>query len=767
MTHTRTLPVRLAPHPGEALDSWWEALAHRLGSTTADVLTSLGLLPPGPSSPGVVPGALNGLVTLLEPDQVSALAWASGTDEDALHAMTLARYDQRALLIDRQRRRVVSRYVWGRSRGSRFCPGCLSESGGRWQLRWRLGWSFVCPDHHQLLADTCPRCHRTPRHVAANVRRLLVPGQCHNPVEADPARSRCGHPLEAAEVLPLSPGGPVVRAQAVIDEVISSGQARFGLYQDSPQPALAFFGDLRALASVLLFRTPEDRLGGIVPAGIMALHRQPAGERRWYLGQPVPHLRDGRLAPARAATAAAGLTAALHVLSQSDPRQAGAALRGLITGPGGDIPLKCGHRWRHASPVWDAVQLAALAPRFKHSDQLRFRTHDVMPRRPAPGAASLALRRARKVPSLLWPAWSARLSPPGGAIARTMRPALTCFLVLVGSTSRFGAVSQHLRLGIGELGASKAALRLSSQGCWREIYLALSRLADHLDQIDPPIDYDRRRTLDYTALLPHSAWHGLCRELGFDVGGARRHQFVRALMFERVSGLPVTQAPPAYAPTTSDQRTRLRTFETILTPRLVHGLDALALGFLARQGVRDEPLTWQPPTSLLGGLGLPGFDLDQIDRDALHTLIRVHEMTTAQAAAELRVSHDAVRFVLQDHPAPDSKVCRGESLRTARAALPRDLFVRLFLDEYRPLSWIAAHAGVSVDAIKLLVLEYGLTRDGKAAKSGRIDLRWLRKERAAGRTYRELGAETGLSGAMIGYLARRHGIPGPRSGSGA
>ncbi|MGW7279677.1 hypothetical protein ACWGIV_15500 [Streptomyces sp. NPDC054844] len=51
MTHARTLPIRLAPHPGEAIDSWWEVIAHRLGTNTGDVLSAMGLLPRSPSSP--------------------------------------------------------------------------------------------------------------------------------------------------------------------------------------------------------------------------------------------------------------------------------------------------------------------------------------------------------------------------------------------------------------------------------------------------------------------------------------------------------------------------------------------------------------------------------------------------------------------------------------------------------------------------------------------------------------------------------------------
>ncbi|MEU4497577.1 hypothetical protein AB0F96_30105 [Streptomyces sp. NPDC023998] len=105
-----------------------------------------------------------------------------------------------------------------------------------------------------------------------------------------------------------------------------------------------------------------------------------------------------------------------------------------------------------------------------------------------------------------------------------------------------------------------------------------------------------------------------------------------------------------------------------------------------------------------------GRDVVDIDLGMLHRLIRDECLTTAQAARRLGVSHDAVRFVLQEQPAPSGAATtarweRGATVRRARAALPRDKFARFFLDEYRSLKWIAEHAGVNVDAVKVLVRE--------------------------------------------------------------
>ncbi|MDX2757253.1 TniQ family protein [Streptomyces europaeiscabiei] len=763
MTRARTLPIRLAPHSGEALDSWWEAVAHRLGASTGDVLKSIGLLPRGASRPADS-GILGRLVTLLDTDQAATLAWSAGVTEAEAHAMTLARYDRRVHVVDPQRRRVAARHVWGRARGSRYCPACLTENGGRWLLRWRLGWSFVCLDHQLLLVDACPRCSRIPRHFPATTRHPLAPGRCHSPSEKDSPPTRCGQPFEEVPALTLAVQGPVIAAQKLIEEAISRGRAHFGVYQDHPQPSLALFGDLRALACILLRRVPE-RLAGFVPPEILALHQQPVPKKRRSFDL-VEETRPGRLAPQKAATAALAASATLHILEQGDAHQAGAALRHLIRDADGSIPLKVGLRWAHTSPVFDAVHLATLAPRLSHSDQLRYRTADRLPRRPGSSAATRTTQRAREIPTQLWPAWSARLSPSSGALSRTIRPALSCYLLLIGGArGDFTTATRLLRSPAEDRLGPHMAHRLTKQGHFKAISVGLSVLADYLDKEGSPIDYDRRRATDYRDLLPLDTWTQLCRDIEFEAGGVRRHQFARALLFERISGLPATLAPAAYAPATQELRTMLRTFETDLTPALVGQLEEHAREFLAGQGIHDEPLTWQPPTDIIDGLELPGCDLGDIDLGILHGLIRDESLTTAGAARRLGVSHDAVRFVLQEQPAPPRRSAmweRGATIRRARAALPRNTFARLYLEEYRSLKWIAKHADVNEEAIKVLVREYGMTREGKATRWRQIDLDWLREQRAAGRTCRELAEETGFSLGMISYLGRRHDLPGRR-----
>lgn len=50
---------------------------------------------------------------------------------------------------------------------------------------------------------------------------------------------------------------------------------------------------------------------------------------------------------------------------------------------------------------------------------------------------------------------------------------------------------------------------------WSHILAALTRLADYLDDHAIPIDYDRRRDLDHTSLLPEDQWHHICLQSRF------------------------------------------------------------------------------------------------------------------------------------------------------------------------------------------------------------------------------------------------------------
>jgi TniQ len=498
VTFPRTFPIRLAPLPGEALDSWLEALAHRLNARLGDVLGDLELA--ARSKNGIGEHAVRTDWTIaLRDEEAARIAHATGADPQQLHGMTLARFAGRALRIDQEKRRVSRHVLWGRPRGSRFCPECLAGSGGRWPLTWRLGWSFACLIHHRLLADRCPDCGRVQRERPFSRHSLPAPGCCGTRPSrrADPAiPAGCGQDLTRVETLSLPAGHPALAAQRLILETIESGHASFGPYATLPQPAMAALSDLRAVASQILAHLPVDDLPRWVPQDLAGAHLSPdldGKTQRRTLLWPV------FLAPPRAASTAVAVTAALRVLGPADVKRAGIVMRELIETIREDlwqVSTTSIDRWgRGISPVLRGVYLAALGPSLRASDQLRHRTISSLPARPMTGPGQIN-RRARKVPALLWPSWAVRLGPPDGAYHRILAPVLSSAVLLAGSRMDLDETATRLGSVTDGRTISRILQLLAGDPCWEAIAAAVTRLAAYLDDHDVPIDYHRRRRLD-------------------------------------------------------------------------------------------------------------------------------------------------------------------------------------------------------------------------------------------------------------------------------
>ena len=385
MAVPRTLPVRVAPVPGEALDSWHEALAARLQATLADLAAAVF---PGARRPGRTRPAS---AIMVSGDAAAAIAASCQLTEADVHELTLARYDGIALRLDRQSGHVVRNVLWGRAAGSRFCPECLAQTGGRWQLSWRLGWSFACLSHSRLLADACPECGRMQRRQPHPLTQVPRPGTCAGPgpdaIGVSPPR--CGADLTAARTLALAPGHPALAAQQFVSDIITSGHAAAGIYAPSPQPAHAALADLRSLAATILCASSPGGLAGVLPADIAAEHAMAvAMPHERHASMPTTaRVFPGSLAPASAAVTAAAITAAAGPLASPDLLEAARGLRRVFRAE----QTQSWSRTRTASPALQAVRLAALG-----------RTAEL----PAAGDPATAQPRARQVPALFWPAWN-------------------------------------------------------------------------------------------------------------------------------------------------------------------------------------------------------------------------------------------------------------------------------------------------------------------------------------------------------------------------
>ena len=159
------LPVRVAPVAGEAIDSWLEALARSLDLSLGQLF---GLL-------GISKRRQQALVRRLVPAEIVILVEGTRVSAPELLAMTLSRYNGTATELDDNTGLVNRSFPFAARAGSRYCPECLVETSGRWQLQWRLGWSFVCVRHRCLLVDICPDCARRARKDPAAAFRRAEP----------------------------------------------------------------------------------------------------------------------------------------------------------------------------------------------------------------------------------------------------------------------------------------------------------------------------------------------------------------------------------------------------------------------------------------------------------------------------------------------------------------------------------------------------------------------------------------------------------------
>ncbi|MFJ3643771.1 LysR family transcriptional regulator [Streptomyces sp. NPDC090108] len=553
-------------------------------------------------------------------------------------------------------------------------------------------------------------------------------------------------------------------------EIIDGPTAAFGPYQAVPQSAPAVLADIRALGIRVLTDLPAAVLREQIPADIAETH---------LATDPVsPHAeqaadRPGFMAPPRAADAAVAVTMALGILEQPGIHPAGEALRGLLEAVREEltqISATSIDDWgRGISPVLQSVHLAALAPSLRPSEHLRYRTTTETPCRPTKTTRDIE-QRARKIPTMFWPSWTVRLTPPAGIHARALAPVLAALLLIPDSRTSLDQAAGLVGDVTDGIEISRLLQELDNLPQWPDIVTALDRLTDHLDANDTPVDYGRRRLLDYIGLLPHDRWLEICRRTGTPPGTGRRERIARSQLFRRLSGLPAESAPDDLAGLDSAEfRATSWRFTALQTPELAHALQQEALEFLASHHIHDEPVTWQPPATLLAGLSLPGPDPAHIDLSRLHQLVRERRHPVQHAAQVLGTTVEAIRHVLDEDPAPALPLTKNAARATgrirqqARQTIPAERLTHLYLEEHRSLQQIATLAGVSRRLLTDLAKEYGIPlREGPQGykRHGAIERAWLIEQYVhRRRTLPDLARETGMSTANMARWAHTHNIP--------
>jgi DNA-binding transcriptional ArsR family regulator len=678
-TPPRTLPLRVPIVPGEALDSWLEALARRHQVTVGTLVTVLGWRMP--SSPG-------GLAAGIPAPVLRRLEHQAGLPAGRLDDAVLDRY----LPLGPVRRR-----------GSRYCPSCLAERDGRWLLAWRLGWTFACTAHGVLLCDTCPDCGQAPRSRTSHTSGLNPPGTCANTIKR---HEHCGADLREVTPRRLGPDHPVLAAQRWTGILLTLDDTR-------PAGNGGALSDLGIVASWVLRQAPAAQFADSGPAALAAWREQDQQP-------PAARRTPNRFPPASAALTAALAATAMTVLTGSD-EQAIEQIRALLpprTGPRRPRPARLpAARWRQLSQPARCRFLRALDPDLGPADRIRYRTSTpqaCIPDDP-PG---MHAARARAIPQLLWPQWTIRLMPARGFAPGPFRSAIAACLLLPGHPGRAFSTAITGLHAYRSAAATGAVLRALAGGGHDAVLTAISCLAGYLDTCGSPIDYQRRRDLIPAETITAGQWHDLCYGAAAHPGEARRHRDAQRYLFQLLTGADLHDPRHALAFTSTSDYSHYQAFAGTLPTGLRDALHGHAAGLLHDLGI-GEPPTWAPPPSCCAGLDLPGPEPDDIDLDAASRLIITQELPVAEAAAQLGTTGGHLRLALDRIPRPARQWGRSAAPPTwqrrqhARSILTREFFEREYIAAGRNLRQLEADTGITRRFLTQVAREHGITMTGQ------------------------------------------------------
>ncbi|NKZ10771.1 hypothetical protein HGA11_07245 [Mycolicibacterium septicum DSM 44393] len=739
---TRTLPLRIGPEPGEALDSWLEALAIRFNVPLGDICRQLGI----PPRKGHRPRWL----LWLSDDERRQIANATGMDPEGVVRCTLSTYDHRAIEINYTKAVLNPKFPFTRHAGSRYCPLCLAESGGRWRLCWRLGWTFACLRHHCLLVDHCPRCGQPQRMTQSRWLTVPHPNRCQHSNLAVP----CNADLTDAPVITLTEADQIVRTQQMVFDIIDTDRANFGVYRDYPCHARDALRDIKALAVRAFMYANRHGLPAITPPTLVGEYAQhdPSPRRRTrYMSNRA------NIAPARAVEAAAAISAALNILREPNVADAGEHAAWMVERRERPYYPAELNSCAQERPLVAAILIKAFAPRRGPCTQLRYQSPLRFPVAPSesPGWLQCLIEC---MPAVFWPSWTVRLTPPNTG-RYTLPLALSCAALLVGTRCSPGDAAHLLGHAINGSTAGKHLMVLQQLTQWNDVCLALVRVARYLATHPTPIDYARRRQLDYEDLLTEDRWNEICRETGELPGNGMRRQIARLYLYEKISGLPArTDRLMAHSESTIGFWSRVFNFPAEASPQFASILLDEARQFLSSKGI-DEPLVWHPPLTLLHDLTLPGIDPERFDSDELRRALNqkqparigpiARRLNTSSAVVRClldieidKTSTTAAKYHVSPHPVRD-RLCAELT-----PAILEDRYIR----KGQSLSAIARSYGVRGPLVRKVAEQYGIPLRGRPTRTSD----WLFTEHAVKRrTCRDIAAEVGVNEVTVRNWVKR------------
>lgn len=500
----RTLPIRVLPERGEVLESWLGTLAALVDTPFGDFLRFI-----ASSTGGGVDLRRPGLSTYLTDPEVASIAACTGAEPDAIRAMTLSHYEGHLVSVGVSAR-GLEWSSWGVAR-TRFCPACLSATGGRWQLRWRFPWVFACDVHHCLLAEGCPVCGRDQRVAPRWLPWTRIPEMQHCMWSLGHNRPKgwCVGDLTAVPCPRLAADDPLMTASAQLSTLLSDTTTTFGVYAQSPASSLDVVADLKILAARMLGSIDVADIDDFLNVGThnsiaSRLVESGIDPRDWRepetFGARAPALITG-----------VGIALALKVLGAQSVHEAGDRLRSAV-GPRGawnktvtpkDI------RQGKISTAMEAVHLSAISEHQTPSGQLRYRIPSALPRYP-PADSSSGGVAPQSVPTAFWRDWTLRLFATKTTRLDVASSSLSALLLIVGTRMSSSDARRLLGGAVTVQQLTNIVNTLRRNLLWSNTSEAIVRLADYLIAHPSPIDYQRRRKLAYEDLLPQQLWADIC-----------------------------------------------------------------------------------------------------------------------------------------------------------------------------------------------------------------------------------------------------------------
>lgn len=554
------LPVRVKPVEGEAIDSWLEHTARRMDLPLASLARMLQLSD----------GKRSCWHIWISPTQRRDMGTTTGTSAETIASMTLSRYDGIALRLDPVTREIDPAFPYGALRWSRYCPHCLRDSQDRWQIRWRLGWSFACLRHNVLLLDSCPTCHARPRR-RQTFRGLPEPGLCN-----------CGFRLKDAPTTLMEPNDPILDGQRMVAHVIARDAAGPALLQGaSTRDTLEA---IRSISNRVLNYASTHGKAAVadvelpVPLSTSGGVQKPSRARGALNAEP----------PARAIEAAVGVTAALNILAAPTVAEAGVRASWLIRGQNADTGPAELRSCSQDNGVATAIVIKASTERLGPELQLRYRSGSAVPSAPNFQLDDVT-RIARALPRMMWTTWSDQLLV-GLPSTTEMRSALSIATLLIGSSVRAVEAGDILGEAASANALNQRLWLLCGSRQWPSICARLIRLSDYLNRYGGPIDYGRRRALNYSSLLGDRDWQIVCGEAGLNLGQGASATWARKRLVETISGGPAT--PILLGRSASKVHTNA--VDPAVLSALAGPLEDYAKRFLRQMGI-DEPVEWSPP----------------------------------------------------------------------------------------------------------------------------------------------------------------------------